>query len=132
MADIYVDRAADGQITVKVYRGISKPRTWLFPTRQEAERFAEDKLGRQEAWRRDVMAAGYGTYTETVRIALHDRGLNPLISLFERGAIEAGYRNGSSPLDVADVIEVARDAEADAAYEAARFWEDVELTPKSP
>ena len=83
---------------------------------------------RQEAWRRDAMA-GFGTYTEMVRIRLMEDGENPLISLFERGIIECGHREGSSPIDVARVIEASRvssDARADAAYEAARFWEDVE------
>lgn len=47
MADIYVDRADDGKITVKVCRGMSEPKTKIFADRAEAERFATASMGKR-------------------------------------------------------------------------------------
>ena len=46
MAQIYVDRTDDGQISVRIYAGVSKPKTKLFHDRDQAVAFAESKMGR--------------------------------------------------------------------------------------
>ena len=47
MRSIYVDRLDDGRISVRIYAGMSKPKTRLFPGRDEAVAFAESKMGRK-------------------------------------------------------------------------------------
>ncbi|MCB8882935.1 hypothetical protein ACELLULO517_21995 [Acidisoma cellulosilytica] len=37
----------DGRISVRVYAGVSKPKTRYFPDRNEAIAFAESKMGRK-------------------------------------------------------------------------------------
>ena len=77
---------------------------------------------RQEAWRREVMA-GFGTYTEMVRIALHNSGADAKLSPTDRTIVELRFpASVHAELCAEEIV----DARADAAYEAARFWEDVE------
>jgi hypothetical protein len=47
MRCIYVDRLDDGQISVRIYAGISKPKTRLFGDRDEAVKFAESRMGQK-------------------------------------------------------------------------------------
>ena len=47
MASIYIDRAEDGRISVRVMTGIVGDRITMFANRAEAERFAESKMGRR-------------------------------------------------------------------------------------
>ncbi len=94
---------------------------------------------RQEAWRRDIVSRetrGFGTYTESVRIALLERHYDAKLSIGERGGVEQAFNIGLNPVECAWRIiglrEMEADLAADAAYEARLFWEDVEMDDGIP
>lgn len=47
MADIYLDRTDDNQFSVRVFAGLSKPKTSIFPDYEQANSFALSKLGKR-------------------------------------------------------------------------------------
>lgn len=47
MADVYIDREANGAITVTVCSGMSEPKKRTFADRAMAEQFANSKLGKR-------------------------------------------------------------------------------------